>query len=86
MQKAIGSSRRRNSLLWLNSQPLGVYIAAAKARGVKFGRPPLALPENFHEVHNAWRSKKLTLAEATIACNMATSTFYGKARKFEKVS
>ena len=61
-------------------------IAAAKARGVKFGRPPLPLPENFYEVHNAWRSKKISLAEAAIACNMATSTFYGKARKFEKAS
>ena len=61
-------------------------IAAARARGVKFGRPPLPLPENFYEVHNAWRSKKLSLAEAAIACNMATSTFYGKARKFEKAS
>ena len=61
-------------------------IAAAKARGVKFGRPPLPLPENFYEVHNAWRSKKLSLAEAAIACNMAMSTFYGKARKFEKAS
>ena len=61
-------------------------IAVAKARGVKFGRPPLPLPENFYEVHNAWRSKKLSLAEAASACNMATSTFYGKARKFEKAS
>ena len=26
-------------------------IAAAKARGVKFGRPPLPLPDNFYEVH-----------------------------------
>ncbi|MBP3519976.1 MAG: recombinase family protein, partial [Oscillospiraceae bacterium] len=30
-------------------------IAAAKARGVKFGRPPLPLPENFYAVHKAWR-------------------------------
>lgn len=34
-------------------------IAAAKARGVKFGRPPL--PENFYEVHRRWRNKELTL-------------------------
>ena len=26
-------------------------IAAAKARGVKFGRPPVPLPDNFYEVH-----------------------------------
>ena len=36
-------------------------IAAAKAKGVKFGRPPLPLPGNFYEVHKAWRNKKLTL-------------------------
>ncbi len=61
-------------------------IAAAKARGVKFGRPPLPLPENFHEVHKAWRGKKLTLAQAAKTCNLPEGTFYAKARKFEKVS
>ncbi len=58
-------------------------IAAAKAKGVKFGRPPLPLPDNFYEVHKAWRSKKLTLKEAATACHMPVGTFYGKARKFE---
>lgn len=33
-------------------------IAAAKARGVKFGRPPHPLPHNFYKVHRAWRGKK----------------------------
>ena len=61
-------------------------IAAAKAKGVKFGRPPLPLPDNFYEVHKAWRSKKLTLKEAANACNMSVGTFYGKARKFENVA
>ncbi len=61
-------------------------IAAAKAKGVKFGRPPLPLPDNFYEVHKAWRSKKLTLKEAANACNMPVGTFYGKARKFENVA
>ena len=61
-------------------------IAAAKAKGVKFGRPPLPLPDNFYEVHKAWRSKKLTLKEAANACNMPVGTFYGKARKFENAS
>ncbi len=60
-------------------------IAAAKARGVKFGRPPLPLPDNFYEIHKAWRSGKLSLQEAAKACGMAQGTFYGKARKFENV-
>ncbi|RHT69380.1 recombinase family protein [Ruminococcaceae bacterium AM28-23LB] len=61
-------------------------IAAAKAKGVKFGRKPIPLPENFYEVHQAWRSKKLTLKQAASACNMPVGTFYGKARKFENTT
>ena len=59
-------------------------IAAAKARGVRFGRPPLPLPENFHQVRRAWRGKKLTLRQAAKLCAMPKDTFYAKAVKFEK--
>ena len=59
-------------------------IAAAMARGVKFGRPPRPLPENFCEIHRAWRAKQLTLKQAAAACQMPEGTFYGKAVKFEK--
>ena len=59
-------------------------IAAAKARGVKFGRPPAVLPENFHAVHKKWRDKKITLRQAAEACGMPEGTFYAKARKFEE--
>ncbi len=61
-------------------------IKAAKAKGVKFGRPPLPLPDNFYEVHKAWRNKKITLRQAAEACEMPVGTFYGKARKFENSS
>lgn len=61
-------------------------IAVAKAKGIKFGRPPLPLPDNFYEVHKAWRSKKITLKQAAEACNMPVGTFYGNARKFENVA
>lgn len=59
-------------------------IAAAKARGVKFGRLPVPLPDNFYEVHKQWRDKKMTLKQAAKACNLAVSTFFDKAREFEK--
>ena len=36
-------------------------IAAAKARGVRFGRPPVSLPENFHEVYRRWRDKEISV-------------------------
>ena len=61
-------------------------IAAAKARGVKFGRPPMPLPDNFFQVHQAWRGKKLTLNQAADACAMPASTFYYKALQFENTT
>ncbi len=60
-------------------------IAAAKARGVKFGRPPAPLPDNFYQVHQEWRGKKLTLNQAADACAMPVSTFYYKALQFENI-
>lgn len=59
-------------------------IAAAKAKGVRFGRPPMPLPKNFHEIHASWRERKITLKEAAQACGMPVGTFYGKARKYEE--
>lgn len=59
-------------------------IAAAKARGVKFGRPPLPIPENFYEMLRDWRAGKITMEEASKACNMCAKTFYSKAVKYEK--
>ena len=61
-------------------------IAAAQAKGVKFGRPPLPLPDNFHEIHRAWRDKQLTLQQAATACGMSVGTFYGKAKKLENTT
>lgn len=61
-------------------------IAAAKARGVKFGRPPLPIPENFYQMHKDWRAGKITIEEAARACNMCPKTFYSKAVKYEKSS
>ena len=60
-------------------------IAAAKTRGVKFGRPPIPLPDNFYPIHKAWRAKKMTLKQAAAACGMPVGTFYNKAAKFESI-
>lgn len=59
-------------------------IAAAKARGVRFGRPPAPLPENFTEIHSDWRDKKITLCQAAEACGMPKGTFYSRAVKWEQ--
>ncbi len=59
-------------------------IAAAKARGIHFGRTPKPLPENFYEVYQKWKMKKITITEAAKQCEMPQTTFYEKARKYEK--
>ena len=59
-------------------------IAAAKARGVRFGRVPKPLPENFHEVYQCWKHKELTIEQAAVECGMAKSTFYDRARQYGK--
>ena len=59
-------------------------IAAAKARGIHFGRTPKPLPVNFHEVYQKWKMKKITVKEAAEQCGMPQTTFYEKAKKYEK--
>lgn len=56
-------------------------IAAAKARGVKFGRPPKPVPENFDVVCQQWFQKQITLKQAAASCHMPETTFFEKARK-----
>ncbi len=51
-------------------------IAAAKARGVPFGRPALPLPENFEEVVSSWRNKEIDFASALQQTGMRPVTFY----------
>lgn len=57
-------------------------IAAAKARGVKFGRPPGPLPENFHSAYQAWKNGKITCCAAAEECNMPMTSFRYRAEKY----
>ncbi len=59
-------------------------IAAAKARGVKFGRPPKPLPENFHSVYQRWKANKITGLEAAKECGMPLAPFRYRAEIYEK--
>jgi len=59
-------------------------IAAAKARGVRFGRPPQSLPEGFHKVYQRWKAGKITGTAAAKACAMPLSTFRYRAEVYRK--
>ena len=60
-------------------------IAAAKARGVKFGRPPIDPPEQFEKTVKLWEEKKINIQEAVQRSGMSESTFYRKARMYRTV-
>lgn len=56
-------------------------IAAAKARGVKFGRPSNPLPYNFDLLYQKWRVHEITGTEAAKQMGMSLSTFRNQAKK-----
>ena len=58
-------------------------IAAAKARGVRFGRPPRPLPENYHSAYQRWKAGTITGTAAAKECGMPLSTFRYRAAGFE---
>ena len=57
-------------------------IAAAKAKGIVFGRPAKAAPDDFAEIVDAWESGRQTFQEALERCGMSESTFYRRLREY----
>lgn len=57
-------------------------IAAAKARGVKFGRPEVKVPDDFGQIVKAWEKKEITVQDALEKCGMSEATFYRRLREY----
>jgi len=57
-------------------------IAAAKARGVQFGRPALVVPENFGGLVKQWEYKRLPLRSVLEQCGMSKATFYRRLKEY----
>lgn len=58
-------------------------IAAAKAKGVRFGRPPRPLPENFHSAYQRWKQGEITGTAAAKECGMPLASFRYRAEIYE---
>lgn len=56
-------------------------IAAAKAKGVQFGRPVKEVPEEFDELVRMWEEKEIDLCEVIEKCDFAEATFYRRLRE-----
>ena len=59
-------------------------IAAAKARGVRFGRPPKPLPDNYHSAYQRWKAGTITGTAAAKECGMALATFRYRAELYKQ--
>ena len=77
---ALAEQRRREE----RRQKQAEGIAAAKAKGVRFGRTAAPLPDNFDQLRQAWRSGQMSLQQAASACGMAKATFYNAALRREE--
>ncbi len=61
-------------------------IAAAKAKGIRFGRPESKVPADFGKIIRQWEYKQIPIAEVIKLCNMSEATFYRKLREFRLCS
>ncbi len=59
-------------------------IKAAKAKGVKFGRPEIKCPEQFENVYKNWKCGKIKGVDAVKVLNLKKTTFYKMVHEFEK--
>ena len=57
-------------------------IAAAKARGVRFGRPAVETPEDFGALVEAWERHERSFADTIALCGMSEATFYRRLREY----
>ena len=60
-------------------------IAAAKARGVRFGRPEKPVPDNFGDIVNRWEKKEIKISDVVKICDMSEPTFYRRLREYRLI-
>ena len=61
-------------------------IAAAKARGVRFGRPEAKLPEEFPALLRQWEKQQISTKEMLKECGCSESTLYRRVREMRQTS
>lgn len=57
-------------------------IAAAKKRGVRFGRPEKPMPEGFAETVKLWEKKEIDIKAVLEMCGLKEATFYRRLREY----
>ena len=74
------SENERQNILERQSQG----IAAAKARGIKFGRPKIKTPDSFDKIVRKWEAGDIKFAEVLVSLNMSQATFYRRLKEWRE--
>jgi len=69
-----------------NRQRQAEGIAAAKARGVRFGRERLAMPEGFEELAGSWLAGCVTAVDAASELGVSRRTFRRRAMEWGRAA
>ncbi len=56
-------------------------IEAARQRGVRFGRPPKTLPDNFEQMSQSWLDGEMSSKKAAELCGMPLTSFRRRSGK-----
>ena len=59
-------------------------IAAARARGVQFGKPPIPMPDNFSELYMQWETGNLSIKDFALYCSIGRSTLYKRIKEYRE--
>jgi len=59
-------------------------IAAAKAKGVQFGRKLVDIPEDFAAIYARWREKELSNEQTAELCGFSVRTLYDKTSEWRE--
>ena len=59
-------------------------IAAAKARGIRFGKPMIPTPTEFPELYKKWEAGHMSVYEFARLCNMGKSTMYTRIKEYRE--
>lgn len=73
------AEQERNNILQRQAEG----IAAAKAKGKKFGRPGLEYPDNWQEVYSKWKANEITAVNAMELMGVKKTSFYKLVKDFE---
>lgn len=60
-------------------------IAAAKARGIRFGKPKIHMPDNFPELYRQWEKDFISTQDFAALCNVGRSTLYKRIREYREL-